>query len=108
MKKGFRRDGFQLCRICNPTPLNMSICDAKKGKDSVSRITNPNIQWSRIANPAQPYLRKTHTQQIMLNPTCAKRIVCYSTPLKTTLTIQTFALRKVHFLVFPCCRTALL
>ena len=23
-------DFFQLCRICNPTPLNMSICDAEK------------------------------------------------------------------------------
>ena len=46
--------GAWLWRICNPTPLNMSICDAEKGKDSVSRIANPYIQWSRITNPAQP------------------------------------------------------
>ena len=26
---------FQLCRICNPTPSNMSICDAEKDKNSV-------------------------------------------------------------------------
>ena len=52
---------LQLCWICNPTPLNISICDAKKGTDRNSRITNPNIQWSRIINPAQPSLRKTHT-----------------------------------------------
>ena len=63
---------LQLCWICNPTPLNISICDAKKGTDRNSRITNPNIQWSRIANPAQPSLRKTHTTnpaqlEILLN-----------------------------------------
>ena len=38
-------------------------------------ITNPNIQWSRIANPAQPSLRKTHTtnpaQRVLIKQSCS-------------------------------------
>ena len=44
---------LQLCWICNPTPSNISICDAEKAWKNVSRIENPNIHGSRIANPAQ-------------------------------------------------------
>ncbi len=33
----------------------------------------PYLRKTHTTNPAQPYLRKTHTQQILLNPTCAKR-----------------------------------
>jgi len=47
-QKNSARSDFPLGRICNPTAISMSICNAER-----KRITNPYTRCCRISNPAE-------------------------------------------------------